>query len=120
MLLKMPLICASDQPGSRPPPPPREVARIGQHSGQTQHRLAAAVARFWPEGAGMAHLSPPLITSPFPTGLLMALPAGQWLLPVTHSLHEWGRLEGSRGRRERRPQGRMESPSQAGCWNPVL
>lgn len=37
----------------------------------------------------------------FPHGLLTALPAGRRLLPVTDSLHEWGRLEGSRGRRER-------------------
>ena len=40
----------------------------------------------------MAHLSPSLSTSPFPSGLLMALPAGQGLLPVTDSLHESERL----------------------------
>lgn len=67
---------------------------------------------------GVAHLSPPLSTSPFPMGLLMALPAGQWLFPVPQALHECGGCW--RGAEGEGPQGRMGSPSQSGCWNPVL
>lgn len=68
---------------------------------------------------GVAHLSPPLSTSPFPMGLLMALPAGQWLFPVPQALHEWG-AGGEQREKGEGPQGRMGSPSQSGCWNPVL
>lgn len=53
---------ASHQPGSWPPSQ-MEAMGVGWGEGQMRHKLAAAVAAFWPEGAGRAHFSLP---SPLP------------------------------------------------------
>lgn len=66
----------------------------------------------------MAHLSPSLSTSPFPTGVTnrhSQQAKGSFLL-VTHCVNQvnWEARGGGRGRRER-----DGVPSQSGCQNPV-
>lgn len=75
-----------------------EVVEAELDKGQMLHKLAAAVAAFWPEGPGTVHLSLPSLLPLSPQGYQWHYQQAKGSFPLlTHYMNEGGE-RGAEGR----------------------